>query len=85
MTGTSELGLVIGTVADDHLVHLFHDKARSALCSQPRHQDPPTSGFRVAPCGACLSSALDQGHVIVRDTGSAFINLRRLAPASVSA
>ena len=82
MTGTSELGLVIGRVADDDLVHLFHDKSRSALCAQPRHQDPATSGFRVAPCVACLAAALAQGHVIVRDVGSAFINLRRLAPAA---
>lgn len=79
MLGMSELGLVTGKARGDHLVHLFHDEGQRALCSQPRRPTVPVSGFRAAPCGACLSSALDGGHAIARDTGNGFINLQRVA------
>jgi hypothetical protein len=79
MTVTQDLGLVTGTLHDDHLVHLFERPAPQALCCRGSRGERAAAGFRTAPCQPCLDSALARGHAVARENGHAYINLRRIA------
>ena len=78
MTSTPALGLTTGTVPDDGLVHLFERSADQALCCRGSRSARTAAGFRSAPCPACLDSALARGHLVAREKGHAYINLRRV-------
>ena len=78
MTGVSNHELATGATHADHRVHLFVGHEPSALCAQARRLTTSAPAFRSAPCDGCLSAALARGHVIAREGGNAFINLRRV-------
>src|SRR3954451_12843333 len=79
--------LKVACAAGDTSLHLARRHAQmtgvpQTLCGLVTHTAKPNRPYLSAGCVDCSQAALDVGIEVVRDTGRAFVNLRRVARGS---